>query len=270
MHRVNCNSFRASLTLGLSLLAAVAGLAPAAQGMTTDNWRLNLNVASDGTPDNSTQLGTDPKANNGWDDSYDFFNPPAIGDNYVDAYFTHGNTDIGWQGVGGTYATDIRYPVQEDRPLEWDNLNIDVVSIPATQSADVTVTWPGIADVPASVKLALSDPNDLNNDGVREYDMRAVNSFRFSSPASGLVNHYLLGVSATLVGGTPPPHVKGDVNGDSKVNAQDATLALRAAVGILQLAADQKDAADVVKDGKVNVQDATLILRAAVGLVSIP
>jgi hypothetical protein len=64
----------------------------------------------------------------------------------------------------------------------------------------------------------------------------------------------------------PPPVLLGDVNGDGRVNVQDATLALSIAVGTLTPTAEQNSAADVNPDGKVNVQDATLILRKAVGL----
>jgi hypothetical protein len=59
---------------------------------------------------------------------------------------------------------------------------------------------------------------------------------------------------------------KGDVNNDGKVNVQDATLVLRAAVGLVTLSPAQAAAADVITDGKVNVSDATRILRMAVGL----
>jgi hypothetical protein len=62
----------------------------------------------------------------------------------------------------------------------------------------------------------------------------------------------------------------GDLNSDGKVNVQDATLALRAAVNLITLTPAQVTAADVNKDGKVNVQDATKILRVAVGLDTLP
>ena len=58
----------------------------------------------------------------------------------------------------------------------------------------------------------------------------------------------------------------GDVNGDGKVNLLDATLALKAAVGLLTLTPAQSAAADIDGGGKVDIRDATLILRKAVGL----
>ena len=62
------------------------------------------------------------------------------------------------------------------------------------------------------------------------------------------------------------PVVKGDVNGDGKVGADDARTALRAAVGLETLDEKQKKAADVDGDGEITVADAREILRKATGL----
>lgn len=60
----------------------------------------------------------------------------------------------------------------------------------------------------------------------------------------------------------------GDVSGDGEVTAEDARLALRAAVGLENYAAGSPEllAADASKDGEITSEDARLILRAAVGL----
>jgi hypothetical protein len=75
-------------------------------------------------------------------------------------------------------------------------------------------------------------------------------------------------------GGVTPAVVFGDINGDNKVNVQDATLALRIAVGIVTATDTQIKAGDVAPkkadgtfgDGRINVADATRILRVSVGL----
>jgi hypothetical protein len=83
---------------------------------------------------------------------------------------------------------------------------------------------------------------------------------------------YALAVSGDLSasGATPPPGVKGDVNGDGALTIADVTLALQAAVGLKTLTADQLAAALVAPDdppaGPVTVADATILLRAVVGL----
>jgi hypothetical protein len=58
----------------------------------------------------------------------------------------------------------------------------------------------------------------------------------------------------------------GDLNGDGKINVQDATLSLRIAVGLLTPSDAQKTLGDMNGDGNLNVQDATTVLRKAVGL----
>ena len=63
-------------------------------------------------------------------------------------------------------------------------------------------------------------------------------------------------------------NARGDVNGNGRVEAADARLALRIAVGMESYAAGtpQFAAADVNGNGKVEAADARVILRAAVGL----
>ena len=60
--------------------------------------------------------------------------------------------------------------------------------------------------------------------------------------------------------------VMGDLDGDGKVTAADARLALRAAVGLEILNEEQIKAADMDGDGGITAADARLILRTAVGL----
>ena len=62
---------------------------------------------------------------------------------------------------------------------------------------------------------------------------------------------------------------RGDVNGDNLVNIADATLALRAAVGLMFPTQEQASAIDVNSDGRTTMSDVTLILRAAVGMISL-
>ncbi len=63
--------------------------------------------------------------------------------------------------------------------------------------------------------------------------------------------------------------LSGDVNGDSHINATDATRVLLHAVGKSVLTGDALEAADVNDDGKVNSLDAARILLHAVGKITI-
>ena len=58
----------------------------------------------------------------------------------------------------------------------------------------------------------------------------------------------------------------GDVNLDYKVDLNDAQMALKAAVRIIELTPMQSLAADANKDGKVDLRDAQMVLRAAIGI----
>jgi len=59
----------------------------------------------------------------------------------------------------------------------------------------------------------------------------------------------------------------GDVSGDGLVTAYDASLIMRAVVGLSPLDARQHEAAEVSGDGKITAYDAALILRYVVGLI---
>lgn len=60
--------------------------------------------------------------------------------------------------------------------------------------------------------------------------------------------------------------IKGDVDGDGKITAEDARLTLRASVGSEKLSEEQTKRADVDGDGKLTASDARTILRKATGL----
>jgi len=62
----------------------------------------------------------------------------------------------------------------------------------------------------------------------------------------------------------------GDVNGDGKINVEDAILILGSITGKSTLTAQQKAVADTNGDGKINVADAIKVLRIAVGLEKAP
>ncbi len=61
--------------------------------------------------------------------------------------------------------------------------------------------------------------------------------------------------------------IRGDIDGDKKVTSSDARSALRCAVGLDKLSANQKKAADIDKDNSITSSDARYILRYSVGLV---
>ena len=77
--------------------------------------------------------------------------------------------------------------------------------------------------------------------------------------------------AVTVNGGSARPFLKGDVDGDSRITAGDARLALRASVKLEHYAAGSPQflAADVDNSGQIQASDARLILRASVNLVDL-
>ncbi len=60
--------------------------------------------------------------------------------------------------------------------------------------------------------------------------------------------------------------IKGDLNGDGKVTAADARIALQIAAGLQKPTAEQLKAGDIDGNGKIGANDARAILRMAAGL----
>lgn len=75
------------------------------------------------------------------------------------------------------------------------------------------------------------------------------------------------GKSASITVKVTAEGVQGDINGDGYIDAADAMFCLRAAVGLVELTADQKAVADVNKDGLIDAGDAIKILRYDAGLI---
>lgn len=67
--------------------------------------------------------------------------------------------------------------------------------------------------------------------------------------------------------GERPEYTSGDVNGDGKVSAYDASMILQHTVGLIDLTGVA--AADVNKDGKISAYDASMILQYTVGLITL-
>ena len=68
--------------------------------------------------------------------------------------------------------------------------------------------------------------------------------------------------------GTPEPQlIKGDVNGDGRVDINDATLVQQCAAELVTFTDAQKSAGDTNGDGKVDINDATRIQQFAAEII---
>ncbi|MBR0134882.1 MAG: hypothetical protein IJM18_01660 [Clostridia bacterium] len=67
--------------------------------------------------------------------------------------------------------------------------------------------------------------------------------------------------------GGPEPVLPGDIDMNGEVTVSDAIMALRAAMGILELTSEQVGIGDMDQNGGIEVSDAIMILRTAMGLI---
>lgn len=82
-----------------------------------------------------------------------------------------------------------------------------------------------------------------------------------------VTEHTFTGGKCSVCGIEAPEKIMpGDVDGDKKITASDARIALRNSVGLEKLDEAAEKSADADKDGKITAGDARHILRASVGL----
>lgn len=162
-------------------------------------------------------------------------------------------------------------------------------SIADLQRLDMQLTLTGyenitaVADCPLNVtvnnNVAKITYNAQNGSGV---DMRsgvAVLTMKKSGASQSIIsepkaiatkdaNGALSPITKPIVTDDPyGGYALGDVNGDGKINAKDATLVMQYAIDLIELSDMQIARANVNKDNAINAKDATLILRYAIGLI---
>jgi hypothetical protein len=133
--------------------------------------------------------------------------------------------------------------------------------LPLPQMQRIAIVHAESIDGPASVLTVPFDvPNDAPNGAAYAIRVSAVTNDSFgvkfdTNPATG-----------TITVNNPNAGVLGDVNGNGRIEVTDATLILRAAVGLGKLDASQSSRADANQNGKIDVGDAVNVLRWAIGL----
>ncbi|MBQ7688655.1 MAG: dockerin type I repeat-containing protein, partial [Clostridia bacterium] len=175
----------------------------------------------------------------------------------------------------GTYTQKITVKVVETAP--------PAEALPAdyekTYSVDIS-TYIGDREVEpnAPVTVAVPVPEGFNANTLAVYHIKddgTVEKVAFTVK-DGMIVFTATGFSVYVVADTSteiqtPAYTCGDVDGNGKIEAADARLALRQAVGLETYAPGSREflACDADGDGSVKAADARLILRAAVGLESL-
>lgn len=191
-----------------------------------------------------------------WDDQseilYDFF---LVGSNTKAQHFhnqTFAQTHVA-SGNWGAYPNEANYPVLSETAYTPNTPNHD---LDFAQAVDAKIQkLPGLAD------LTLQD-EPLVAEVRQAYDAL--------TEEQKLLVLYLAELVAAEekiddLKNTKPQFISGDVNGDKKVNANDALWVLQAAVHKRELDKLQTLAGDMDQNNVLNATDALIILKIAVG-----
>jgi len=169
-------------------------------------------------------------------------------------------------GNWGVYRDHFTAPVEMQAALKGRKMVLDLLHIDGTDNTFyINGTKIGSNTDNSTVKFTV-DPSlvQFGKDNVLAIITQYNNGWSGGSDANNAGVGRLRGQTDVEAGGVTPTPTLGDLNGDNKVNVQDATLSLNIAVGILIPNADQQKAGDYNQDGKLNIQDTTLILNKAV------
>lgn len=162
-------------------------------------------------------------------------------------------------------------------------------SIADLQRLDMQLTLNGYTDITAATDCPLNVTvnnnvatityNAQNGSGVDMRNGVAVLTMKKSGASQSIIsepkaiatkdaNGALSPITKPIVTDDPyGGYALGDVNGDGKINAKDATLVMQYAIDLIELSDMQIARANVNKDNAINAKDATLILRYAIGLI---
>ncbi|MGQ9697037.1 MAG: hypothetical protein ACUVRO_03465, partial [Armatimonadota bacterium] len=117
--------------------------------------------------------------------------------NFVYLASHHSDSEPGWAGAGGMYTQDLMKTPTLNQQKVWGKIGISTDLGTAAVPATITVTWnlnvPG-REVPFLYSVELLDPEDIDGDGLKSYDMRKISSFRFTIAADGIPTTRFLGV----------------------------------------------------------------------------
>ena len=116
-------------------------------------------------------------------------------------------------------------------------------------------------------KLYMSFTDDSNGGGIYEINTRTAEATLVMDNVGQVTSMFTYTPADFEPGPEPPEFLPGDVNQDGSITAADALLAMRYAMGLIDLTPEQLELAEMNGDGTVTAADALIILRMAMGLV---
>lgn len=160
---------------------------------TPANWMINLAASYEGFID-SARLGVIAGAVDGFDNHYDFAEPPAPpSDTYVSLYFAHEN----WESpVGTRYERDIRSALDQGETGNW------MVTVSPSAAGSVTLSWGDISattpwrnsymliDGDNSIDMRENESYTFNADGDKVLTIRVISSLEIAQPEITSPNNF--------------------------------------------------------------------------------
>jgi hypothetical protein len=161
------------------------------------DWAIQMSVTSNvpgANPDTNNFFGVrgigDGAAKNGYDADgvTDIEDPQVPGANHVFMFSARGSNEVGWEGRGGNYTTDIQSrPILNDSRT-WPRLGISSDLGAPGAPATITLTWnlnvPG-REVPATHSVELIPLSPLPGEAT-SIDLRAQSSFTYNVENFGI------------------------------------------------------------------------------------
>lgn len=244
-----------------SVTIATTGEAPtesAITGLTLDQYKLTLYMGEDGAQLTATVKPTGVDADVKWSSS-----APGVATVSAAGFVTPiaPGTSVITAAAGDRRVSCVVTVMPQRVRVTGVTLDVAELELPMDGSTTLTAT---IAPVDATTRTLLWTSDD---ESIAEVSR------------TGIVKALRVGetvIRVTTVDGGFTAAVKvtvtakaqlGDVNRDGVIDAADAMLCLRAAVGLVELTEEQIAAADVNHDGFVDAGDAIRILRYDAGLI---
>lgn len=184
------------------------------------------------------------------------------------------NTYINMNSMSSSHTFII--PVYENMPKECtrrpdsngtSSTEIDIVKINVDESlrirntpnGNTTVGWLYKNEIVTRIEKATTKVAGTYWDKVQKADGTIGYTARETYENEGKYKLYLIPITNIA------PTIKGDVNGDGKINSEDALLTLKASVNLIKV---DSNIGDVNNNGKIDSEDALMILKYSVGLIT--
>jgi hypothetical protein len=164
---------------------------------------------------------------------------------------------------GNLYCTDMQGML-----YKLDKETLELTPIGSTGLANPNGYFQSMTYDPVAGKMYISYMGTNNpGGGIYEINTRTAEATLVMDNVGQVTSLFTYTPADFEPGPEPPEFLPGDVNRDGNVQIDDALLAMRYAMGLIDLTPEQLELAEMDGDGTVTISDALIIMRMAMGLV---